>query len=125
MSGLIYNPRLTKLLKAISQEDQVVLFEMEDGSIKSLDEVKDFHQVKTALKSQLLKDMVLTELFGSDPLSKSKIKKKHLESFMSLVKVVVDHSNTANLKDLARKYHLHVKAEEDGEGKIASELLRE
>ena len=125
MNGLIYDSRLTKLLKALSQEDQVVLFEMEDGSIKSLDEVKDFHQVKTALKPQLLKDLVLTELFGSDPLSKSKLKKIHLDNFLSLVKVVVDHSNTANLKDLARKYHLHVKAEEDGEGKIASELLRE
>ena len=125
MNGLIYNPRLIKLLEAFDQEEQIVLFEMEDGSIKTLNEVKDFHEVKTALKPQVLEELVLTELFGPDPLSKSKLMKKHLDSFMSLVKVVVDHSNTANLKDLARKYHLHVKAVENEDGKIASELLRE
>ena len=125
MDGLIYNPRLVKLLKAFSQKDNIVLFEMEDGSIKSLNEVKDFHQVKTALNSQLLRELVLTELFGSDPISKSNLKKKHLESFISLLKLVVDHSNSADLKNVAKKYHLHVKTEEDGDGKIASELLRE
>ena len=125
MNGLIYNPRLMKLLEALREENQIVLFEMEDGSIKALNEVKDFHQVKTAIKPRVLEELVLSELFGSDPLSKSSLKKKHLDSFISLLKVVVDHSNSANLKDVARKYHLHVKAEEDGDGKIASELLRE
>ena len=125
MIGLIYNPRLMKLLEALREENQNVLFEMEDGSIKALKEVKDIHQVKTALKPELIKELVLSELFGSDSMSKSKLKKKHLESFISLLKVVVDHSNSANLKDIARKYHLYVKAEEDGDGKIASELLRE
>jgi len=125
MKGIIYSPRLMKLLEAFHQEEQVLLFEMEDGSIKSLNEVKDFHLVKTALKPQLLKELVLTELFGSDPLSKSNLKKKHLESFISLLKQVVDHSNSADLKNVTKKYHLHVKTEEDGDGKIASELLRE
>ena len=125
MNGLIYNPRLMKLLEALHEEDQNVLFEMEDGSIKSLDEVKDFHQVKTALKPQVLEELVMFELFGSDPLSKSKLKKKHLESFISLLKLVVNHSNPSSLKEITRKYHLHVKAKEDGDGKIASELLRE
>ena len=53
------------------------------------------------------------------------MKKKHLETFISLLKLVVDHSSSVNLKDVASKYHLHVKAEDDVDGKIASELLRE
>ncbi|MEA1898576.1 MAG: hypothetical protein U9N53_13030 [Bacteroidota bacterium] len=114
-----------KLLEALREENQIVLFEMEDGSIKSLDEVKDFHQVKIALKPQLIKELVLTELFGSDPLSKSKLKKKHMDSFISLLKLVVDLSNSADLKNVAKKYHLRLKTEGDGDGKIASELLRE
>ncbi len=125
MSGIIYNPRLMKLLSAFREENQIVLFEMEDGSVKALNEIKDFHKVKTALKPQILKDLLLTELFGSDPLSKSSLKKKHLKTFISLLKLVVDHSNSANLKDIAREYHLQIKLEEDGDGKIASELLRE
>ena len=113
------------IVEALHEENQVVLFEMEDGSIKALNEVKDFHQVKTTIKPRVLEELVLSELFGSNPLSKSRLKKKHLESFMSLVKVVVDHSSSANLKDVAKKYHLQVKTEKDGDGKIASELLRE
>ena len=118
MKGIIYNPRLMKLLEAFHQEEQVVLFEMEDGSIKSLKEVKDFHQVKTALKPQLLKELVLTELFGSDPLSKSNLKKKHLESFISLLKLVLDHSNSGDLKNVTKKYHLHVKKQKKDIGKF-------
>jgi len=125
MEGLIYNESLQKILAALQQQDRQLLFEMKDGSIRLVDEVKDYSEVRTALKDKDLNNMALEALFGSNPLTKSLLKKDHINSLFSLLRIVVDHSGAADLKELSAKYKLVVKPESKEGGKILSELLRE
>ncbi len=123
--GIIYQPVLTKLLSGLQSGNQSVLFEMEDGSMKTLAEVKDFHEVKTALKPEEVVDHILTELFGDHPKTKAGLKREHFESFMALFKVVLDHTSAPVVKSVSGKYKLSISKEDAGGGKIASEMLRE
>ena len=123
--GIIYNPALAKLLSGLQSKNQSVLFEMEDGSMKTLAEVKDFHNVKSALKPEVIVDHLLLELFGDKPKSKSGLKTKHFDSFMALFKVVLDNTAPAVIKSVSEKYDLTISKNDAGGGKIASEMLRE
>ena len=123
--GIIYHPTLVKLLSGLQSKNQSVLFEMEDGSMKTLAEVKDFHNVKSALKPDVIVDHLLLELFGDNPKNKSGLKTKYFESFMALFKVVLDNTAPAVIKSISEKYDLTISKNDEGNGKIASEMLRE
>ena len=123
--GIIYQSTLTKLLTGLQSENQSVLFEMDDGSMKTITEVKDFHNVKSALKPELIVDHILVELFGDNPKSKSGLKSKHFEAFMALFKVVLDNTSTSVVKTVSDKFDLIISKNDAGGGKIASEMLRE
>ncbi|RLD34016.1 MAG: hypothetical protein DRI73_04545, partial [Bacteroidetes bacterium] len=106
--GIIYHPTLVKLLSGLQSKNQSVLFEMEDGSMKTLTEVKDFHNVKSALKPEIIVDHLLLELFGDNPKNKSGLKTKYFESFMALFKVVLDNTAPAVIKSISEKYDLTI-----------------
>ena len=123
--GIIYQSTLTKLLTGLQSENQSVLFEMEDGSMKTITEVKDFHNVKSALKPEFIVDHILVELFGDNPKSKSGLKSKHFEAFMALFEVVLDNTPPSVVKTITERYNLNISKKDADDGKIASEMLRE
>ncbi|MCD6597846.1 MAG: hypothetical protein J7L04_09175 [Bacteroidales bacterium] len=123
--GIIYHPTLVKLLSGLKSKNQSVIFKMEDGSLKTLEEVKDFHNVKSALKPEVIVDHLLLELFGDNPKSKSGLKSKHFDAFMALFEVVLDNTAPAVIKSISEKYDLTISKNDEGNGKIASEMLRE
>ncbi len=123
--GIIYHPTLVKLLSGLQSKNQSVIFKMEDGSLKTLEEVKDFHNVKSALKPEVIVDHLLLELFGDNPKSKSGLKSKHFDAFMALFEVVLDNTAPAVIKSISEKYDLTISKNDEGNGKIASEMLRE
>lgn len=123
--GIIYQPELTKLLTSLQSGNQSVLFKMEDGSMKTLAEVKDFHHVKSALKPEEIADHILTALFGEHPKAKTGLKSEHFENFMALFKVVLDQTSPSVIKKIAGKLNLNITKSDAGGGKIASEMLRE
>ena len=123
--GIIYHPTLVKLLSGLQSKNQSVLFEMEDGSMKTLTEVKDFHNVKSALKPEIIVEHLLLELFGEHPKSKSGLKSKHFDAFMALFEVVLDNTPTSVVKTVSDKYNLTISKNDERSGKIASEMLRE
>jgi len=123
--SIIYQSTLTKLLEGLQDENQSVLFEMDDGSFKTISEVKNYHAVKTALEPKVIVERILVELFGENPTTKSGLKKKHFEAFMALFKVVFDKTSPAVVKSVSEEYDLQISRKDSNEGKIASELLRE
>ena len=123
--GIIYYPTLTKLLTGLQGKNQSVLFEMEDGTMKTISEVKDFHNVKDALKHEDIVELILVELFGDNAKTKEGIKKKHIEAFMALFKVVFDNTPPALVKSVSEEFDLEISKKDATGGKIASELLRE
>lgn len=123
--GIIYNPTLTKLLTGLQGKNQSVLFEMEDGTMKTISEVKDFHTVKNALKQENIVELILVELFGDNAKTKEGIKKKHFEAFMALFKVVFENTQPALVKSISEEFALEISKKDATGGKIASELLRE
>jgi hypothetical protein len=123
--SIIYQSTITKLLAGLQDENQSVLFEMDDGSLKTISEVKDFHGVKIALETEVVVERILVELFGQNPTTKSGVKKKHFEAFMTLFKVVFDNTTPAVIKSVSEEFDLQISRKDDNEGKIASELLRE
>ena len=122
--GIIYGPVLGKLISGLTRKYQAVLFEMEDGSMKVLNEIEDFHKVKTALEHDIIEAKILKELFGGNSTSRNVLKPKHFENFMTLVKVVLNHTAPSTIRDVAAKYNLTIDVK-GGSGKIASEKLRE
>ena len=123
--GIIYNPTLTKLLTGLQGKNQSVLFEMDDGTMKTISEVKDFQHVKNALKHEDIVKLILAELFGNDSKTKEGLKKRHFEAFMALFKVVFDNTSPAMVKSISEEYDLDISMKNASGGKIASELLRE
>jgi hypothetical protein len=98
---------------------------MEDGTMRTLAEVKDFHNVKSALQPEEIADYILTTLFGENPKTKVGLKSEHFENFMALFKVVLDHTSPSVIKKISSKYKLNISRKDAGGGKIASEMLRE
>jgi len=123
--GIMYQPALTKLLSGMQNGTQSVLFEMEDGTMKTLAEVKDFHEVKTALKPEEIADYILTALFGENPKAKTGLKSEHFEAFLALFNVVLENTSASVVKKISGKYKMNISREDAGGGKIASEMLRE
>ena len=123
--GIIYNSTLTKLLTGLQGKNQSVLFEMEDGTMKTISEVKDYHNVKNALKHEDIVELILVELFGDNAKTKEGIKKKHIEAFMALFKVVFDNTSPSLVKSVSEEFDLEISKKDATGGKIASELLRE
>ncbi len=123
--SIIYQSTLTKLLAGLQNENQSVLFEMDDGSLKTIAEVKDFHDVKSALEPEVITERLLVELFGENPTTKSGVKKKHFEAFMALFKVVLDNTSPTIIKSVSEEFDIQISRKDANDGKIASELLRE
>jgi len=123
--GIIYGPVLSKLISGLNDKEQEVLFEMEDGSLKTLNEVEDFHKVKTTLKHEVIAERILIELFGEYPKIKASLKPKHFDNFMALYKIILNHTPPSIIKRVAAKYNLSITFINGDEDKIASERLRE
>jgi len=123
--GMIYGPVLSKLISSLGENESAVLFEMDDGTLKTYNEVEDFHKVKTALKQDMIKKRILVELFGPYPKAKTFIKEKHFDHFMALCRVVLDDTSASIIKRITSKYNLSISFHNGNEGKIASEKLRE
>ena len=123
--GIIYGPVLGKLISGLTQKDQAVLFEMEDGSLKVLNEIEDFHKVKTALEHNIIEAKILKELFGGNSTSRKVLKPTHFENFMALFKVILDHTAPSTIRSVAAKFNLLIDAKDGSNRKISSEKLRE
>ena len=124
-NGILYSADLVKLLTGFKEGNQNVLFEMEDGSIKNMAEIKDFHTVKAPLKKDVIHDRILTELFGKNYIKAKTIDVKHLTHVMALLDVILDHTSEQVLKKAAGLYEIHIRRGPEENKKILSELLRE
>ena len=123
--GILYDSDLVKLLSATVKENREVLFEMEDGTLKSMSDIKDFHTVKNPLKPELIQDRILTTLFGSDAKKGKSLDAKHLEYFFGLLNLVLDSATEATIKKTGEKFEITIRRGPDTGKKILSELLRE
>ncbi len=125
VNGILYNPDLQKLISSVKKGDQNVLFEMEDGSLKNVSEITDFHKVRNPLKPELIRDRILNELFGEQAGKGKSLDKKHVEHFMALLLVVLENSTEATIKKAGEPFEITIKRGSGNGGKILSELLRE
>ena len=123
--GILYSPELVKLISASGKGSRDVLFEMEDGTLKSMSEIQDFHAVKNPLKPELIQDRILTTLFGSRAKKGKQLEVKHLEHFMGLLNLLMDHASETTLKKAGEKFEITIHRGPDTGKKILSELLRE
>lgn len=123
--GILYDPDLVRLLSATGKDNREVLFEMEDGSMKSMSEIKDFSSVKNPLKPELIQERILSALFGSRAKKGKQLDVKHLEHFLNLLNQVMDQSSEANIKKAGEKFEITIRRGPDAGKKILSELLRE
>jgi len=123
--GVLYNPILVKLLSGTENGNQNVIFEMEDGSLKNMTEIKDFHTVKNPLKPELIQDRILLELFGSRAKKGKQLDVKHVEHFLRLLNLLMDHTTETTIKKAGEKFKITIHRGPDTGKKILSEMLRE